>query len=88
MLDSTLTPSCRFDDNFRVATPRIFPRIINVLQQLDMKTDLHQRRRPPTEAELDNIPWLPLLLPKEREWAVNALRVGDAEKGEDRKSVV
>ena len=82
MLDSTLTPSCRFDDNFRVVTPSIFPRIINVLQQLDMKTDLHQRRRPPTEAELDNIPWLPLLLPKERERAVNALRVGDAEKGD------
>jgi CRP/FNR family cyclic AMP-dependent transcriptional regulator len=82
MLDFHLTSSCRFDDNYRVDLPRIFPRIINVLQQLDMKTDLHQRRRPPTDAELDNIPWLPLLLPKERERAVNALRVGDAEKGD------
>ncbi len=82
MLDFHLTPSCRFDDNYRVDPPRIFPRIINVLQQLDMKTDLHQRRRPPTDAELDNIPWLPLLLAKERERAINALRVGDAEKGD------
>ena len=47
-----------------------------------MKSDLHQRRRPPTEEELSNIPWLTLLLPKERERAINALRVGDAEKGD------
>ncbi|NDB43751.1 MAG: Crp/Fnr family transcriptional regulator [Betaproteobacteria bacterium] len=47
-----------------------------------MTSDLYQRRRPPTEDELANIPWLPLLLPKERERAINALRVGDAEKGD------
>jgi CRP-like cAMP-binding protein len=47
-----------------------------------MKSDLHQRRRPPTDEELSNIPWLTLLLPKERDRAVNALRVGDAEKGD------
>ena len=47
-----------------------------------MTSDLHQRRRPPTDEELGNIPWLPLLLPKERERAINALRVGDAEKGD------
>jgi len=47
-----------------------------------MTSDLYQRRRPPTEEELTSIPWLALLLPKERERAVNALRVGDAEKGD------
>ena len=47
-----------------------------------MTSDLHQRRRPPTDEELSNIPWLSLLLPKELERAVNALRVGDAEKGD------
>ena len=47
-----------------------------------MTSDLHQRRRPPTDEELSNIPWLTLLLPKELERAVNALRVGDAEKGD------
>jgi len=47
-----------------------------------MTSDLYQRRRPPSEEELANIPWLPLLLPKERERAINALRVGDAEKGD------
>jgi hypothetical protein len=81
MLDFDLTPSCRFDDNLRYRPLRIFPRIFNVLHEDDMKSDLYQRRRPPTEDELANIPWLPLLLPKERERAINALRVGDAEKG-------
>ena len=47
-----------------------------------MKSDLHQRRRPPTDEELGNIPWLTLLMPKEHDRAVNALRVGDAEKGD------
>ena len=61
---------------------RIFPRIFNALQKLDMKPDLYQRRRPPTEEELVNIPWLSLLQAKERDRAVNALRVGDAEKGD------
>ncbi|WP_026436220.1 Crp/Fnr family transcriptional regulator [Acidovorax sp. JHL-9] len=43
---------------------------------------LHQRRRPPTAAELDDIPWLAPLLPAERERAVDALRVGDAKAGD------
>ncbi|HEY9209336.1 Crp/Fnr family transcriptional regulator [Acidovorax soli] len=43
---------------------------------------LHQRRRPPTEAELDDIPWLAPLLPAERERAVDSLRVGDAKAGD------
>ncbi len=43
---------------------------------------LHQRRRPPTALELDGIPWLHLLLPAERERAVAALLVGDANAGD------
>ena len=43
---------------------------------------LHQRRRSPTAEELDGIPWLPLLLPAERERAVAALLVGDAKAGD------
>lgn len=49
-----------------------------------MSTDysLHQRRRPPTPQELDNIPWLGLLSPAERAQAVADLRVGDALAGD------
>ncbi|MCD6079725.1 MAG: winged helix-turn-helix DNA-binding family protein [Ramlibacter sp.] len=43
---------------------------------------LHQRRRQPTEAELAGIPWLGVLLPKERDMAVQAITVGDALPGD------
>ena len=43
---------------------------------------LHQRRRLPSQVELDGIPWLPLLSPPERERAVAALLVGDAKVGD------
>lgn len=43
---------------------------------------LHQRRRPPTEEELQGIPWLGLLQPPERERATAALLVGDARAGD------
>jgi CRP-like cAMP-binding protein len=43
---------------------------------------LHQRRRAPTPAELQGIPWLALLLPAERERAEAQLLVGDAEAGD------
>ena len=43
---------------------------------------LHQRRRPPTAAELDGIPWLGALQPHEREQATAALLVGDAMVGD------
>ena len=43
---------------------------------------LHQRRRSPTPQELEGIPWLPLLLPAERERAVASLLVGDAKPGD------
>jgi CRP-like cAMP-binding protein len=49
-----------------------------------MNTDhsLHQRRRPPSAQELDNIPWLRLLTSAERARAVADLRVGDALAGD------
>ena len=43
---------------------------------------LHQRRRPPTREELADIPWLALLQPAERERAMAALLVGDAQPGD------
>jgi len=43
---------------------------------------LHQRRRRPSLVELQGIPWLPLLLPMERERAEAELLVGDAEAGD------
>ncbi|MBU3738957.1 MAG: Crp/Fnr family transcriptional regulator [Rhodoferax sp.] len=45
-------------------------------------TPLHQRRRPPTAAELGAIPWMALLAPAERERAASDLRVADAGPGE------
>ena len=46
------------------------------------EASLYQRRRRPRGDELDGIPWLALLLPAERERAVDALRVGDAQAGD------
>lgn len=45
-------------------------------------TVLRDRARPPTEQELAEIPWLSRLTPTERERAVAALVVGDAETGD------
>ena len=43
---------------------------------------LHQRRRPLSQPELDAIPWLGLLQPKERQQAVDELRISEALPGE------
>jgi CRP-like cAMP-binding protein len=43
---------------------------------------LHQRRRPLAEPELAGIPWLHLLLPPERERAVDDLRITEVAPGE------
>lgn len=43
---------------------------------------LHQRRRSPTPAELDNIPWLKLLTPADRAIAVTDLKISDALPGD------
>ena len=57
----------------------VFPSLIANLQSRfrrtrpPMDSPIHQRRRPLTEQELSNIPWLHLLLPDERERAVSVL---------------
>lgn len=43
---------------------------------------LHQRRRPLTDVELAAIPWLQVLLPDERQRAVDDLRIAEAAPGE------
>ena len=43
---------------------------------------LHQRRRAPTIDELAGVPWLALLLPTERDRALDGLQVGDALPGD------
>ncbi len=49
-----------------------------------MTTDLtlHQRRRAPTTAELEGIPWLKVLKPDEYQRAASHVRVGDAMPGD------
>jgi CRP/FNR family cyclic AMP-dependent transcriptional regulator len=49
---------------------------------MHVEASLYQRRRRPRSDELDGIPWLALLLPSERERAVDELRVGDAQAGD------
>ena len=49
---------------------------------MNQDLSLHQRRRPPTPEEMGGIPWLALLQPAERERAVAALLVGDANPGD------
>jgi CRP/FNR family transcriptional regulator, cyclic AMP receptor protein len=49
---------------------------------MNQDLSLHQRRRQPTAEELEGIPWLALLRPAEREQAVAALLVGDANAGD------
>lgn len=43
---------------------------------------LHQRRRPPSPAELAGIPWLQLLTPDELAIAVSDLKIGEAQPGD------
>jgi len=49
---------------------------------MNPETSLHQRRRLPRREELEDIPWLALLQPRERDRAVEELRMGDAEAGD------
>ena len=66
----------------------VFPSLIANLQSRfrrtrpPMDSPIHQRRRPLTEQELSNIPWLHLLLPDERERAVDDLRISEAQPGD------
>ena len=49
---------------------------------MSQELSLHQRRRPPTAQELAGIPWLARLQPAERDRAVAAVMVGDANPGD------
>jgi CRP/FNR family cyclic AMP-dependent transcriptional regulator len=49
---------------------------------MNPETSLHQRRRLPRREELEDIPWLALLQPLERDRAVEELRMGDAQAGD------
>ncbi|MFM7342209.1 MAG: Crp/Fnr family transcriptional regulator [Betaproteobacteria bacterium] len=49
---------------------------------MTVELSLHQRRRPPSQAELEGIPWLGLLQPRERERAVAELVVSQAVPGD------
>ena len=49
---------------------------------MSQELSLHQRRRKPHSDELNGIPWLPSLLPQERENVLKVLIVGDAEPGD------
>jgi CRP/FNR family cyclic AMP-dependent transcriptional regulator len=49
---------------------------------MNPETSLHQRRRLPRREELEDIPWLALLQPMERDRAVEELRMGDAQAGD------
>jgi CRP-like cAMP-binding protein len=72
-------------NNFSIG---VFPSPILNLQTgsfihpMSLDSTIHQRRRPLTEQELDNIPWLHLLLPDERERAVDDLRISEAGPGD------
>ena len=49
---------------------------------MNADTPLHQRRRPPTPAELAGIPWLAAMTEAEQALAVPRIVVGDAQPGD------
>ena len=58
------------------------PSALSFLDSMSQDLSLHQRRRAPTAAELEGIPWLRLLNAEARERALAALVVGDAKAGD------
>jgi CRP/FNR family transcriptional regulator, cyclic AMP receptor protein len=52
------------------------------MQALAAEPPLHERRRRPTAAELEGIPWLQHLRPPERQRAVDHITVADARPGD------
>jgi CRP/FNR family cyclic AMP-dependent transcriptional regulator len=77
-----LTSCCRLDDNSG-KTPSPTDHFLTV-HPSDMATEnsVYQRRRAPTEAELQIIPWLQLLSPQERLEIVPQLVVSDPQVGD------
>ena len=49
---------------------------------MNADTPLHQRRRPPTQAELAGIPWLAAMTEAEQALAIPRIVVGDAQPGD------
>jgi CRP-like cAMP-binding protein len=49
---------------------------------MNADTPLHQRRRPPTQAELASIPWLAAMTEAEQALAIPRIVVGDAQPGD------
>jgi hypothetical protein len=52
--------------------------IFSTPTRMNAETPLHQRRRPPTPAELAGIPWLAAMTEAEQALAVPRIVVGDA----------
>ena len=73
-----MTLSCRSDDNLRVNTPPDFPLITPATAATSASKPLSIKRRAARPGELQSIPWLPLLLPPERDRALAELQIGDA----------
>lgn len=65
-----------------VVSPFTKGRASPILWRMSEELSLHQRRRHPTPAELQGIPWLSALAPDERSRAMEALVVGDAQVGD------
>ena len=58
------------------------PWLVTCLQAMSSSPSLYQRRRSATPQEIASIPWIPSLLPHERERAIAALQVTHACAGE------
>ena len=56
--------------------------IFSTPTRMNAETPLHQRRRPPTPAELAGIPWLAAMTEAEQALAVPRIVVGDAQPGD------
>ena len=56
--------------------------IFSTPTRMNAETPLHQRRRPPTPAELAGIPWLAAMTEAEQALAIPRIVVGDAEPGD------
>ena len=82
ILGTHLTLSCRLDDNSG-KTPSPADRLLTSITP-DMATEnsVYQRRRAPTDSELQMIPWLNLLQAQEREEIVPQLVVSDPQVGD------
>ena len=82
MLGIHLTSSCRLDDNSG-KTPSPSDRwLTNRSTDMLKENSVYQRRRAPTESELQMIPWLSLLQAQERAEIVPQLVVSDPQVGD------